>query len=334
MAHRRSEPDYYTLLQVPPKASGPEIDAAYARLSDLYSAERMADAAPEFQEQAAQKREQLAAAYQVLIQPDRRAAYDRQRGFSQAGVADATDAIDYRPLPPARGQERAVSAAPAVERPVRRAQPQGVRGWLPGVVVLTGLLAVLLLIVLSGVRTSGSAEALATPTPLLRGGQLPFTAQQIAQFRSAAETSNTAATWRALGNALFDNLQTLRENAPQSPQYRSGLQGWLEVVQAYDRSLSLEDHPVVRADRAVALFNYGTDAPDTQRVAEALAEVERGIQSGVTEPRALLNYGLILIAHDPPRTQEALAQWRTILEIAPQSSEAQQAQVLLQTYEP
>lgn len=325
--------DYYALLQLPPKASHAEIDAAYARLRDLYSPDRMAEAAPEFQKQAAEKREQLEAAYQILIHPERRAAYDRQRN---GGQSNGSDGIDYRPLPPARGQERApaVVAAPVAERPHPAARRQGLAAWLPLIGVMAGLLALLLAIVLSGVRTSGSSAALATPTPQLRGGQMPFTPEQIAQFRRAAETSSTAATWTALGNALFDNLQTLREYAPQSPQYRSSLQGWLDVVQAYDRSLALEDHPVVRSDRALALFNYGTDAPDPQRVEEALTEVERGIASDVAEPRALLNYGLILSLHKPPRIDEALAQWRKILEVAPQSNEAQQAQSLLQTYEP
>jgi curved DNA-binding protein CbpA len=321
---RRTE-DYYALLQLPRRASEAEIDAAYARLSELYSAERMAEAAPEFQAQAAQKRAQLEAAYRVLTHSDQRTAYDQER---------ETEDLDYRPLPPARRQERVAQVAPAGERASRRARRQGVAAWLPAVVVSAGVLALLLVIVLSGVRTSGSAAALATPTPLLRGTQLPFSPEQIAQFRRAAETSNTPVTWTALGNALFDNLQTLRENAPQSPQYRGGLQGWLEVVQAYDRALALQDSPVVRADRALALFNYGTDAADPQRVQAAVAEVERGIESGVIEPRALLNYGLILISQNPPRTQEALALWRTILETAPQSSEAQQAQTLLQTYEP
>jgi curved DNA-binding protein CbpA len=321
--------DYYTLLELPPKASAADIDAAYARLSDLYSAERLAGAPVEFQAQAAQKRAQLEAAYDMLMHPDRRAAYDGQRDQAQTA-----DQMDYRPLPPARRQERAATTPPPVVRPARTARPQGVAAWLPPLVAALGVLALLAVIVLSGVRTSGSASALATPTPLLRGAQLPFLPEEIVQLRQVAETSNTAAAWTEFGNALFDNMQTLREYAPQSPQYRSGLQGWLEVVQAYDRALVLQDNTTTRSDRALALFSYGTDAPDPQRVAEALAEVERGIQSGVREPRALLNYGLILALHNPPRIEDALAQWRTILEVAPQSNEARQAESLLQTYEP
>jgi curved DNA-binding protein CbpA len=321
--------DYYALLELPPRASADEINAAYARLSDLYSSERLAGTAPELQAQAAQRRAQLEAAYQVLTHPDRRAAYDQQREHPQAA-----DELDYRPLPPARCQERAATAPSPVSQPVRAARRQGVAAWLPPLIVAIGLLALLLVIVLSGVRTSGDASALATPTPLLRGAQLPFLPEEIVQLRQTAESGNTAAAWTEFGNALFDNMQTLREYAPQSPQYRSGLHGWLEVVQAYDRALALQGNAGTRADRALALFNYGTDASDPQRVAEALAEVEHGMQGGVREPRALLNYGLILALHNPPRIEDALAQWRTILEVAPQSNEARQAQSLLQTYEP
>ncbi len=328
MTGHTSQVDYYTLLQVAPDASSAEIANAYERLQQLYSAERMQSAAPEFQAQAAQKREQLTAAYQILSDGSRRAAYDRQR----QAVQQATERLDYRPLPPARGQERVVAAEPLVERPRpgRPVQRSWLRQWLLPLGIAALTLALLLLLVLSGVRTTDGAAALATPT--VPGIQLPFSPAQIEQFRAAAEGSNTAATWTALGNALFDNAQMLRENAPHSPQYRGTLQNWLAAAQAYERSLALQDDPTVRSDRAVALFNYGVDAPDSERVRTAVAEVERGVQANVTAPRALLNYGLILSSLNPPRTEEALVLWRKVIEVAPQSTEAQRAQALLQSY--
>jgi curved DNA-binding protein CbpA len=338
MARRieQSDPDYYALLQVSPHAARDEIVAAYERLQALYSPEYTALAAPELQALAAQKREQLAAAYAVLAQPSERAAYDRQHGFgSVSGVSPLPSEIDYRPLPPARGQERAVPGEPiklpaGTRRVVRR---QGLAAWLPPLVVAVTVCALLLLLVLSGVRTRSDAVALATPTVVLgTGATLPFTDVQIRQFRAAAETSNTAETWTAFGNALFNNLQTLRENAPQSPQYRSALGDWLTVAQAYERALALQESATLRADRAFALFNYGLDAPDPQRVAQAVAEVERGTTSGTTEPRALLIYGLVLSMTTPPRTEEALAQWRKLIEVAPQAEEVERAKALLESY--
>lgn len=292
---------------------------------ESYSPARTADAAPDLQALAAEKREQLAAAYHIL-------AHRTQRVESPVDHGASTEVLDFRPLPPARGQERPKVAEPVPARPTagRRIRQAGWRSWIMPTLVALGGLGLLLLLILSGVRTIDGPQALATPT--VAGVDLPFTATQLAQFRAAADANNTAQTWTALGNALFDNLQTLRENVPQSPQYRGQLQEWLQVVQAYDRALGSEDSPAVRSSRAVALMNYGLDALDPARVREAVAEVERGIQRGVNDPRALLNYGLVLASTDPPRMGEALAQWRKIGEVAPNSPEAQSAQNLLQRF--
>ena len=326
---RREQPDHYAVLQVSPRASQSEIAAAYERLRELYSAERTAEAAPELQTLAAEKRGQIERAYQALADESRRAAYDQEQGFAPA--ADPAR-LDYAPLPPARGRER-VDVVVAAERrqPTQRAsRRRGPMAWLLSLGMGAALVAALLLVLLSGVRTSGGAAALATPT--IRGVTLPFTDLQVQQFRSAAEGNNTAESWIALGNALFDNLQTLREQAPLSPQYRGLLQGWLDVAAAYERALALQESATVRADRAVALFNYGQDAPDPRRVADAVAEVERGLANGVNEPRALINYGLILAQLEPPRREEAFAAWRKVREVAPQSPEAGSAERLLRSY--
>lgn len=324
------QPDYYALLQVTPRASSEEIGAAYERLMDLYSPERLADAAPEFQEQAAQKRHEFETAYQELAVPGRRATYDQRHGFAVA--AEGSDGPDFRPLPPAGGKERAgqpewveAERVASSDRDRRRRS-----SWLSALGLGALVLAVVLLIGLNDIRTTDGAAAI--PTPALSTVNLPFSPVQLRQFRAAAESSNTPQTWTALGNAIFDNLQTLRENAPSSPQYRGSLNDWLDVVQAYDRSLSLQEDVTVRADRAVALFNYGLDAPDPQRAAEALAEVDRAIATDLTAPRALINYGLILTATNPPRTEEALALWRKVGQVAPESPETQQAQSLLARY--
>lgn len=335
MARRKiteSQPDHYALLQVTPGASSEELRAAYDRLSDLYSPERMAAAAPEFQEQAAHKRQQFEAAYQELSHPARRAAYDRQHGFGVAAQPDALAETTFRPLPPARGQERAAlvdwieaeRTAPAARQARRRPS------WLSALGVAVVVLGALLFVGLNDIRTTDGAAAI--PTPALPNVTLPFSEVQLGQFRAAAESTNSAQAWTALGNARFDNIQTLRENAPASPHYRGSLSDWLAVAQAYDRSLALQEDATVRSDRAVALFNYGLDAPDPQRVTEALAEVDRAVAGDVRAPRALVNYGLILTLTTPPRTEEALALWRKVAEVAPGSEEAERVQSLLTRY--
>lgn len=323
MSKRIEKPGHYAVLQLTPHATDAEIAAAYERLCNVYDPDRTVNAAPEFQQLAAQKRREIEAAFRELGDPERRAAYDRQHGVASI----APHVIDYRPLPPARRQER-VDVADEGRQPLLRLR--GVWSWLaPTLMAVTGI-GLLLLLILSSVRVTGGQEALATPT--IRGIQLPFTGLQLRQFRSAAESTNTAENWTALGNAIFDNLQTLRENAPQSPQYRGQLDEWLTVVDAYDRSLALANNVAVRSSRALALMNYGVDTDDEARRAEALAEVERGISSDVRDPRALLNYGSILTLTDPPRMDDALALWHRILEIAPNAPEAQSAASLLQRF--
>lgn len=339
MIQHKSQLDYYGVLQVSPQASRDEIATAYQRLQELYSAERMADAAPEFQAQAAAKREQLAVAFETLSDAQRRAAYDREHGQvdgtrrpSPAQIsANTLPAIDYRPLPPARGKERERQVEAIAPRSQERSTARsGLRGWLPVIAVTLALPAVLLVIVLTPVRATSDPVAIATPA--LPNIALPFSDVQIRQFRAAAESINSFENWVSLGNALFDNLSTMRENAPQSPQYRNSLGDWLQAAQAYERALALRDDPVVRSDRAVALFNYGLDAQDEQRVAEAVVEVERGIQLNETAPRALLNYGLVLTSINPPRTDEAVAQWQKIVDATPQPPEAERARILIEMY--
>lgn len=318
--------DLYALLQVSPRASAEEISAAYQRLRALYAPERVAEAAPDVQALAAQRREQLDAAYAVLSDPHQRAAYDRRFGF-----AASEEALDYRPLPPARGQERSRAPEERDSLPAPARLGQGPLSWLPALGIAVVGLALLLLLVLSGVRTTSDPAAMATPTVAMV--RLPFTEAQLAQFRSAAENNNTFEAWRAYGNALFDNLQTMRENAAQAPQYRNQLDRWQTVIEAYDRALQLRDDPIVRADRALSLFNYGVDAAQAAYVEQATAAAEEALQQGVSAPRALLNYGLILSLSRPPRTEEALALWRRITVEAPNTPEAQRAQALLQSFE-
>lgn len=331
MLRRKGQPDLYALLQVSAEASSEQIADAYRRLQDMYSADRLAEAAPEFQEQAAARRTELETAFHELGDPQRRADYDRRSGV----VALAPEAINYRPLPPARAQERnAAAAGEAAPRPLPSRRRQGARGWAAPIAVAVVAMGLLLLIVLSGVRTFGGATAVPTPA-LLVGGQplaLPYSSEEVARLRAAAEADNTSPAWIEYANARFDNLQTLRENAPQSPQYRNVVGEWLDVARAYESAIGSGDDPVLRSDRAVALFNYGVDAPDPERRDAATAEAEQAAAAGVSEPRAALNYGLILALAQPPRSAQAVTLWQAIVDSAPQSPEAERARALIGAY--
>lgn len=318
----------YDVLQVVPSASPDDIVAAYEHLRTLYDPERLQNGPPEWEVLAQQKRAELAEAYALLGDPDRRAAYDQQNGAAASAPAPV---LDYRPLPPARGRERTLPAAERetqrAERSVRRA---GARGWLPGVLVALGGLAFVLLLIFSNVRANGNPAALATP--VLTTVQLPFTQSQIDEFRRAAQASNTADTWTALGNALFDNTQTLRENVPQSPYYQNALGQWREAADAYAHALALQDNSSTRSDYVLALSTYGTDAHDAATRQQAVDQAEQAVARGVTAPRALINYGLVLAGANPPRVDEAAKLWQRVVDTAGDAQDKARAQQLLQNY--
>ena len=321
--------DLYARLQVAPDAPAEEIEAAFSRLSDQYSPERLADAPVEFQDLALRRREELVEAVTVLRDPLARAEYDRSRG----GPA-AVETLDYAPLPPARKRER---PSPSVPLPVVTARPERAAGGrraprslLGPLITALVLLGVLLLLVLSGVRVQGGQAALATPgIPNL---VLPYSAAQVQEARQRADGSTDPADWVALGNMLYDNVEIMRERAPLSPQYLGALPQWLQTTAVYSRALELGAGPEARADLAVAFFYYGLGANEPAAAAEAIMHIEQAYKEGPDEPRVLLNYGMIMVGIDPPRTADAVRAWRRLTEVAPESFEAQRAKDLLTSY--
>jgi DnaJ-class molecular chaperone len=71
--------DYYETLQVHPRADAAAIDAAYARLREMYDPARLDGAADELVELARQKRDAIERAYAVLSDPIRRASYEAEQ---------------------------------------------------------------------------------------------------------------------------------------------------------------------------------------------------------------------------------------------------------------
>ncbi len=316
-----TEFDPHTVLHVKPGATEEEVVAAYARLHALYSAERYVDGPVEFVAQAAVKRDELATAYQALMEA---------RG---APKPEATqEVLDFRPLPPADGQERplpAVVADPAAAR-VRKQTPHPRRPLVSLGFLLVVAGVVFALVSLPGVRTASSPTALATP--VISGLDLPYSSTQIVALRQSAEQTRSAANWSKLGDAIFDNLETLREAAPLSAQYQSAASGWSEATAAYRSGLTLHDDPGVRTDLALTLVYDGQARSDQVTTEQGRAEAQRAFEAAPDNARVALNYGLVLVALNPPQTATALQVWQGLVEHAPQSSEAQRAKQLLDSY--
>src|SRR5687767_12007037 len=77
---------FYTLLDIPAHATGAEIDAAYQRQRDRYSAERVAALGDEFRAIAEARNAELERAYAVLSDAERRRAYDAGIGLAEPSL--------------------------------------------------------------------------------------------------------------------------------------------------------------------------------------------------------------------------------------------------------
>ena len=107
--HGGPDPDLYQLLGVPREASREEIAQAWRRRARAEHPDaRPRDAA------APDRFRVLAAAYQVLSDPARRAAYDRALGSGPVGPGADVPVVRVRPPRP---------AAPGVRRPARSLGP-------------------------------------------------------------------------------------------------------------------------------------------------------------------------------------------------------------------
>ena len=339
--------DYYEILQVHPRADSVAVMAAYTRLCDLYDPARLDGAAEELVELARQKRDAIERAYAVLADPVRRAAYDVELAAIQsapsviepsnaAAIARRTpdDAmLDYRPLPPTVGNEgpRNFDDQPSGAAVRDEQSPRTSLGRWPALVGLTGLLA--LVVAISLWLTGGGGPPAAPPAP---------TASPFDQFealipqagRAAEQYPTNPRAWIDYGNILYDSVQVVHERAPDSPLYQQRLPRWLQATEAYSRALTLQpDNAAVRADLGASACFYGAGMGDQEFVRTGLSEVQHAAQRAPNDPRVLLSLGYCLVSKQPPQTEEALANWRRIVQVAPpDSSLVAQAQQLIVRY--
>jgi curved DNA-binding protein CbpA len=351
--------DYYEILQVHPKADQDAIAAAYARLRNLYDPARLDGAAEELATLARQKRDAIEGAYAILGDPARRAAYDAEQAAQRderrttndegnqngdrslrqpSSVLRPSVALDYRPLPPAGRAERArdFNAHPArVAAGGRQATGPATKRWVAPVTV-AGLLV--LFIAISVAITGGAAPAApaasATPAATTPSPLDSFEADISKVQQTAQQNPNDPQAWVDYGNILYNSAEIVRENAPDSPIYQQRLPRWLEATQAYSRALTLDpSNAAVRADLGVSACFYGAGSGDQSFVRSGTTEARRAAQATPDDPRILLNLGHCLASTQPPQVQEALAQWKRAVELAPPGSPfAAQAQQLIAQY--
>ena len=347
--------DYYETLQVHPRADAAAIDAAYARLREMYDPARLDGAADELVELARQKRDAIERAYAVLSDPIRRASYEAEqaalrtedqgpktkdrrpnvRSSSPLLGPKTEQQLDYRPLPPANRAERPraqseqlVPAAPERTHG-RAAAPAAAQHWTQ---LAAGMGVLVLIVAVSLLLTGGGGPSPAPPIPT--ASPLDAYEAAIPQAQQVAQQNPTSAqAWIDLGNVLYDSAQIVRESAPDSPLYQQRVGRWLEATKAYSQALTLEPNNAgARADMGASACFYGAGTGDQSFVRSGTDEVRRAARLAPDDERVLLSLGHCLVSAQPPQTAEAIASWQRIVKLNPSSQLAAQAQLLIAKY--
>jgi hypothetical protein len=93
------------------------------------------------------------------------------------------------------------------------------------------------------------------------------------------------------------------------------------------------NNPDVRADMGASACFYGVGVNDQRYVTSGAAEVRKAALAAPDNARVLLSLGHCLVSVEPPQTQEAIANWRRVVQLtAPDSPLAAQAQGLIARY--
>jgi curved DNA-binding protein CbpA len=345
--------DYYETLQVHPRADADAIQAAYERLRERYSLARLEGAAEELQELARRRRDEIERAYATLADAERRRAYDAElaeRGAPPVATpavsapADHGDEalIDYRPLPPARRQERPAGFNSQPMLPPSQARRAGravaastLPPWLtPALLLAGGMLAITLVTLITAVlntpqaaTTSGGPQVLdpnaptSAPTADTNAIINQFEGRIVAARQVTTEAPENPNAWIELGNALYDSVVVVRERVNGGDQslqavYVQRLPRWLEAADAYRKATELQPQdPVARADLAASLCFYGEGVNDQSYIQQGMAEAEQAVADGPQEPRALLSKGYCFAVAEPPQVPQALEQWQRLVVI-------------------
>jgi tetratricopeptide (TPR) repeat protein len=338
--------DYYEILQVHPKADPDAIRAAYDRLRERYNPTKLEGAADELVALVRRRRDDIERAFTVLSDPERRKTYDAELAERVMPVpvaaprGDASDMIDYRPLPPAQRQERprnfnaqpyVAGSAPPRGRAV--ASQSNLPVWaLPTLIVGLATFTIVLVTLITTVLNAPTAAPVPGDGPNVLGQSTPvpptpspqeivnrFEGQVIAARQVALQVPENPMAWIELGHALYDSTVIVRERLDSGDPalrgiYIERLPRWMEAADAYRKALELEpNNALVRADLAASLCYFGSDTNDQSVVAEGVREAEAALGQSPDNARVLLSFGLCLASSDPPQTQRALEQWQRLI---------------------
>jgi len=113
--------DFYSILEVSPRASDAEIERAYRRLARAYHPDLLRHAPPEDRRTAEERLKGINRAYHSLGDRERRMAYDRQRRQALVGALLAPPPAARSAAPNGARAARAGDARPVEARTTYRA---------------------------------------------------------------------------------------------------------------------------------------------------------------------------------------------------------------------
>ena len=133
----------------------------------------------------------------------------------------------------------------------------------------------------------------------------PDQAQQVAQLEMMVlQDPKNHDAWVVLGNQYFDTHQHQK------------------AIDAYGKALALKpDNPDILTDQGVMYRDIG-------QFDKAVANFKRASQVAPTHSQSLFNLGVVY-EHDLKKPDEAVKAWKKVIEVAPTSPQAAQAQQAL-----
>ncbi len=320
-------PNLYAWLQVAQDADAATIAAAHQRLRGAFTTGTQW-LSEELRQLALQQRQQVDTAFAVLCDAEQRAAYDAARADGTpfvlpAPVASDEDTkpiepvaiYDYAPLPPARGTERPRGFA---ELPIKRARPSRVGPALVGAALVAAVVFPAAFGAIALTSTGAPGQVLATPTISPLDSFEPL----ILEARAATEQApDDPAVWRTYGNLLYDSAQIVREQAPDSVLYQQRLPRWLEAIEAYRTYLRLKpDDLSVQADLGASSCFYGAGSGDQKYVDDGLNQLNAVKDQVLDNPTVMFYLGICRVSKVPAQTEQAIADWRRVIELVPAES--------------
>ncbi len=218
------------------------------------------------------------------------------------------ESFDYTPRPPKAGRKQAQPLgreAGYIPRPARRAPrpARKSRGRFLGSKAFWRLAAVAGLILLVGVPVLAD----------LMQGQVGG----VADFDALV----------AQGNAYYDEGQ----RAWDQGNWDRAAQMFTEAASFYERALALRPADTdVRTDLGTVYYYRGVLEDNPSQVEKAVRTWQEALSYEPDKPQTLLNLGIGY--NYLGRSEEAVAVWQRVLEVAPNSAYAQEAQRLIEQY--